>query len=75
MKCAKCGAIIEKFEVFPEGICVKCYAAKFKEEWASAIEGGSKVSEPRIKCLVCKERKTFDQIGEGLICVECQEAK
>jgi hypothetical protein len=33
------------------------------------------MSEPRIKCLACKERKTFDQIGEGLVCVECQEAK
>jgi hypothetical protein len=40
MKCAKCGAIIEKFEVFPEGICVKCYAAKFEKEWASAIKIG-----------------------------------
>jgi RNA polymerase subunit RPABC4/transcription elongation factor Spt4 len=40
MKCVKCGAIIEKFEVFPESICVKCYAEKFKEEWASAIKVG-----------------------------------
>jgi hypothetical protein len=38
--CVKCGVQMEKFEVFPEGVCVKCYGIKFQKEWASIIKVG-----------------------------------
>ena len=39
-KCVECGVQIGKFEVFPEGICVKCYGIQFQKEWASIIKVG-----------------------------------
>jgi hypothetical protein len=40
MKCVKCGVVIGKFEVFPEEVCVKCYAVEFEMEWASIVKVG-----------------------------------
>jgi hypothetical protein len=40
MKCVKCGVVIGKFEVFPEEVCVKCYAVEFEKEFQSALKVG-----------------------------------
>lgn len=38
--CAKCGVSIGQFEVFPEGVCLKCYAVEFEKAFQSAIKVG-----------------------------------
>lgn len=38
--CVKCGVQVGKFEVFPEGICVKCYGIQFQQEWESILKVG-----------------------------------
>ena len=37
-KCVKCGVFMEKMEVFPEGVCLKCYAVEFEKEFQSALK-------------------------------------
>jgi hypothetical protein len=37
-KCVECGVQIGKFEVFPKGVCVKCYGIQFQKEWASIVK-------------------------------------
>jgi len=37
-KCVKCSAVIGKLEVFPEGVCLKCYAVEFEKEFQSALK-------------------------------------
>jgi ribosomal protein L40E len=38
--CVKCGVSIGQFEVFPEQVCVKCYAVEFEKEFQSALKVG-----------------------------------
>jgi len=38
--CVKCGVSIGQFEVFPEGVCVKCFAVEFEKEFQSALKIG-----------------------------------
>jgi ribosomal protein L40E len=38
--CVKCGVSIGQFEVFPEQVCVKCFAVEFEKEFQSALKVG-----------------------------------
>jgi hypothetical protein len=37
-KCVGCGVFMEKMEVFPKGVCLKCYAVEFEKEFQSALK-------------------------------------
>ena len=39
-KCVECGVQIGKFEIFPKGVCVKCYGIQFQKEWESIVKVG-----------------------------------
>jgi hypothetical protein len=37
-KCVKCGVAVEKMAMFPEGLCLSCYAVVFEKQFQSALK-------------------------------------
>jgi len=37
-KCSKCGVVVGKYEMFPEQLCLACYAVVFEKQFQSALK-------------------------------------